>query len=341
MVGIKSVEELRGRRILVVGIGGGGDVVSAVIISNQLRRLGAKTIIGGVLWERYMVDPIPGPIPLTLLRDCETRRGYALVTGSTYAYRGGSIIVPQISRVAKILREDVIALDLTGGVRGLVRSLDFIGEDLDVEWVVGVDVGGDVLALGCEEDSWSPLADQMMLSAISNSKLKPLLAIQGLGCDGELNVQTLYKRLGEVAVRGGLISIRGLEAADTRLLEELVGECYTEASKIPLLAFKGFIGELRIRSGTRKVDVNIIQAATFYLDPMKLYEIQPLAKALRDTESFEEAVKVAHNLGVFTEYDLELEISTMDKLNVEKLIERRKRRREELKLKSRNPLECT
>ena len=49
------------RRPLVLGIGGGGDVVGALATAEACRAHGARPVVGGVTWERRPIDPRPGP----------------------------------------------------------------------------------------------------------------------------------------------------------------------------------------------------------------------------------------------------------------------------------------
>src|SRR5689334_20669714 len=50
------------KRPLVLGVGGGGDVVGALAVAEHCRLFhGANPIVGGVTWERSVVDPEPGP----------------------------------------------------------------------------------------------------------------------------------------------------------------------------------------------------------------------------------------------------------------------------------------
>src|SRR4051794_24073915 len=50
------------KRPLVIGIGGGGDVVGALAVAEHCRLFhGANPIVGGVSWERTPIDPEPGP----------------------------------------------------------------------------------------------------------------------------------------------------------------------------------------------------------------------------------------------------------------------------------------
>ena len=50
------------RRPLVLGIGGGGDVVGALATAEACRIYhDAAPVVGGIAWERRVIDPEPGP----------------------------------------------------------------------------------------------------------------------------------------------------------------------------------------------------------------------------------------------------------------------------------------
>ena len=57
----------RARRPLVIGMGGGGDVVGALATAEFSRLYdGADPVVGGLTWERRAIDPVPGPrVPST------------------------------------------------------------------------------------------------------------------------------------------------------------------------------------------------------------------------------------------------------------------------------------
>lgn len=50
------------RSVLVIGIGGGGDVVGSTITYSLAVNEGKEAVLGAVLWERYVNDVVPGPI---------------------------------------------------------------------------------------------------------------------------------------------------------------------------------------------------------------------------------------------------------------------------------------
>src|SRR5262245_24053293 len=59
----ESLEDLirASSRAMVIGVGGGGDVVGALAAARFLEFCGLTFVLGGLSWERSVFDPIPGP----------------------------------------------------------------------------------------------------------------------------------------------------------------------------------------------------------------------------------------------------------------------------------------
>ena len=47
------------KRTLLIGMGGGGDAVGALAVTELLADLGTEWVLGGVAWERSPIDPRP------------------------------------------------------------------------------------------------------------------------------------------------------------------------------------------------------------------------------------------------------------------------------------------
>ena len=307
----KSLEDLvRGRKVLVFGLGGGGDVVGALYLYERVRRLGGSPLLGAVVWERYQVDPYPGPIPLESMVDVEPiSDSAALVTGSSYALRFGRRLRPQIVRAAELLGERALFIDLSKGSEGVRRALEAAAEELGVEVAIGVDVGGDVLALGCEEELWSPLADSVALAGLhAAGGVERALVVHGPGADGELSTELVLSYVADVARRGGLVGVYGLTEAEAELLERAVKVVETEASLMPLLAFRGERGRRSMRGGTRSVNLTPVLATSYLLDVDVVYERSPLAKLVDGTMGISQARQALNRRCVYTELDLEYDL---------------------------------
>ncbi len=336
------VEDLYGfrpRSVLVFGIGGGGDVVSAAMLANSLGRAGVEAYIGSIAWERFVVDPEPGPIPLDCFRYASPMGGYSIVVTRDSIVERSRVFKPQVARVAGYTGSKVYIADLWGGANGLYKGLLEISSRLGIEAYMAVDVGGDVLATGYEEDLWSPLADSIGLAVFSKLP-NSILAVHGVGCDGELDPDYLLSRIALVAREKGYIAARGLTPRDTKMLRQLLEETVSEASRIPLEAYNGFYGEKEIRLGSRKVKITPLQTITFYLKPDKVYKLSRLAQTVDNTRTLEEADHKLNNIGVYTEYDLEKDLHKIiamgEQVDLETIITVREQGRKKLKKKQPN-----
>jgi hypothetical protein len=304
------------KNILVVALGGGGDVATASMLALALRRIGINSRVASVAWERYIIDPLPGPIKLEEIREARSVGNYsALVNENSYALRGGRKIIFQAARASKILKEEIGVVDLSKaalGVReGIKELMNLFGTDL----VLGVDVGGDILATGYEEDLWSPLADFTGLASIKD--LESILAVHSVGGDGELSQEYVLRRISLVAEKGGFLGARGMTPEDYEVLKNLLSSIESEASKTSLRAFEGFHGQISMRGGSRIGAINIINTITFLLDPRIVASLNPLINELAETKDIYEAKKILNNHGIFTELDLEEEVSRLINMNQE------------------------
>jgi hypothetical protein len=305
---MESFEELikLSRRALVLGIGGGGDVVGTIPTSRYLRWLGIETIIGGLTWERYVNDPEPGPRKFNEILDLKRlSRTVGLANARTRTRKG---IRFTESVVAEVLGEETVLVDLNEGVRGIVRGLNEAIEKLEADLFVGVDVGGDVLASGNEKYLKSMLADSMMLAAMVNLRVPAILGVFGCCADGELTFEEFVGQLSKIAGYGGLLGARGLTPEDVKELGRVIPKTKTESSALAMKAAKGLRGEVEIRGGFRKVLITPMCALTFYFDPKVVFRrISKVAKDLVPTRTLEEAQAVLEQAGIPSELTFERE----------------------------------
>jgi hypothetical protein len=315
----------RSRRPLVLGIGGGGDVVGALATAEACRLHGAHPVVGGVTWERRPIDPQPGP-----RREDEIEGARRLAPGVMAASPDTRVRESGVrfaeSRMAELLDEETILVDATLGPAQLADGLAAAAASLGSDLIVFVDVGGDALAHGDEPGLASPLCDALLLAAAARlaqraaSGGRPaggstpdpggppavLGGIFGIGCDGELTPAEVLERLAELAAVGGLAGAHGLTPRVVQRLEEAVKVVPTEASAQALRCFHGEIGPSAIRQGRRTVQLSPAGALTFYFDLIAaLRSAARLAAAVMDADDLEDANEILHRLGVYTELDYE------------------------------------
>ena len=299
------------RRPLVIGMGGGGDVVGALATAEHAALYdGAEPVIGGVSWERRPIDPEPGPRTAAEIEGAEPLADGVLLAGPQTRVRGRGIAFGE-ALMAAYLGLDTVLVTLEHGAPGIAAGLQTAAGALGCDLIVLIDVGGDVLAHGDEPGLRSPLCDAVLLAAgerLAAAGMPVLLGIFGLGCDAELTPDEVCAQLAIVAAAGGLGGIRGLTAPVAQRLEAAIAHVPTEASAQAVRAFRGASGEVPIRDGARTVQLTTLAAATVLLDPRIAYAtVGRLARAVIDAPGLEEANAALHALGVRTELDLERE----------------------------------
>jgi hypothetical protein len=294
------------RRPLVLGIGGGGDVVGALATAEVCRAHGARPVLGGVTWERRPIDPTPGPRAEAEIEGARRLApGVLAATGSTRVRESGVVFAE--SRMAELLGEETVLVDATLGPAAIADGIAAAAAELAADLVVFLDVGGDALAHGDEPGLASPLCDALMLAAAARLERPPVLgAIFGVGCDGELTVAEVLERLAEVAAAGGFAGARGLTAGITARLAEAVEAIPTEASAQALRCFRGETGQATIRQGRRTVELSPVGALTFYFYVRAaVRSAARLAAAVGSARDLEDANELLRALGVRTELDYE------------------------------------
>jgi hypothetical protein len=301
----------RAKRPLVIGMGGGGDVVGALATAEFARIYDrADPVLGGLSWERRAVDPVPGSRTSDEIEQAELIAPGVMLAGPRTRVKGREVYFAE-SRMAGYLGAQTVLVDVRGGPAVIAAGIGEAAARLGCDLVAFIDVGGDVLAHGDEPGLTSPLCDALMLAAaarLGQTGLAVLAGIFGIGCDGELTPEEVLGRLALVAQAGGFAGVRGLTEPVAERLEGAVAVIPTEASAQAVRAFRGASGLVSIRSGAKTVDLTAVAALTFYMDvEVVLRATGRLARAVADATSLEQANEALHRLGVRTELDYELE----------------------------------
>lgn len=296
--------------VLSIGIGGGGDVVGALAVAEAAREAGLEARVGGVTWERRVVDPIPGPRRIDELEgDFEPLSAAAVLAAPETRGPGGFHFAE--SNMARVLGEPVLLVDPNPGPRAVAAAIDDAARRLECDLVVLVDVGGDVLGHGQEPGLASPLCDAILLAASAHMETPCVGAVFGTGCDGELTPAEVMERLAEVYAAGGNLGAWGLTPRAAERVGAAIPEVPTEASAMALRGALGGYGDHPIRNGRRTVPVSPLGAIVFFFDPAAaMGSAARLAAAVIGCGSLEEAQDVLTSLGVRTELDWEREAAS-------------------------------
>jgi hypothetical protein len=294
-------------RVLAVGIGGGGDVVGALVVAELAAALGTPAVVGGLTWERLPVDPLPGPRRIDELRRAQRLNEVTALAGADTTGPGGFHFAE--SHVARHLGEPTLLLDPNRGSAAIAGGLAGAAHELGCDLVVLVDVGGDVLGHGDEAGLASPLADAVCLAAapvLVEAGLPVLLAVFGAGCDGELTPGEVHERVAEVGRAGGDLGRWGPGRDELARLEAAVAEVPTEASAMAVRCARGETGRVTIRDGRRSVLLTPLGGLLIGLDPLvALCSAARCAALVGGAASLAEANTILRCRGIRTELDYE------------------------------------
>ena len=150
---------------MLIGIGGGGDIVGTIPTSDLLGLFDIECVLGGHSWERSVIDPMPGPRKFDEVRNARklnevvwfANKDTVTSTGVRFAESG----------VAEVLGEETLLINIHPGPEAVADGILHAAGELGADLIIGIDVGGDLLALGNEPGLMSPLADSIMTASFA------------------------------------------------------------------------------------------------------------------------------------------------------------------------------
>ena len=214
--------------------------------------------------------------------------------------------------MAAVHGEEVLLVDINGGVNGVVEGLEVAIKEFNTDLLVGLDVGGDSLAQGNEPGLRSPLADSIMLAAYAELERRghrTLWAVFGYGSDGELTVDEIELALSKLAAAGGWLGTTSLTPQIAAELAEVIKTVSTEASAIPVQCFLWCLGEHQNpqRPEKRQADTPY-RAHSLHVGDKVVPNTCAARSSRKRRASLRRAANDAlHAIGIRTELDLERE----------------------------------
>lgn len=279
-------------------------MVGALACAEAAAGLGLEAVVGGLTWERRVVDPLPGPRRLGEIEGAEPLNDAVALCRAATTGPGGFRFAEAI--VAEHSGRETVLVDIHDAPREIGARLDDAARRLRCDHVVLLDVGGDAIAHGDEPGLASPLADAVMLAAAAAIGLPVTGAIFGAGCDGELTPDEVLERLAEIWAAGGGRGALGLDAGSVTRLERVADLVPTEASSLALRAARGATGRTTIREGRRTVELTPVAGLIFLFDiAAALRSAARLAEAVGDAADLNAANAVLLRMGVSTELEYE------------------------------------
>jgi hypothetical protein len=277
------MEAIRDPATLLIAAGGGGDALASLLVSHRLLDDGKVPIVASYSWDRRILDPLPGP---RFPDDFEairrlTPRNVEITTDSRL-YSGG---VSSLQLLAAATSARFVLLDPSNGAVGMRQQLIELVDHYASTSVLLVDVGGDLVATGTEEDLRSPLADALALASLADFPVPVRVAIAGPGLDGELAASYVRARCTAV---GGELAIR-LAAADVEPYFPALAQHPSEATTLLAAAALGMSGRAEIRDRADLVSLDGGSTEVYLLDASAAVGANQLAQKLVTTNSLAEA----------------------------------------------------
>lgn len=322
----KIFANLKGCSVLVIGIGGGGDLIGTIPTYCELLRLGAKPVLAGLSWKRREQDHVARPRHISEFAEIEAFDQAIGVVNPTTHIKGTNVYHIE-SEVAGILSVPVLTIDITGGVGRVRSSLLSYMKQHDIYTVVGVDVGGDVLCTGSEETLRSPLCDQIMLKAIASID-NSVLGVAGLGADGELRIERFMEIFPLLTAAGAYMGALAVKPSEYKLLEDMLKSGKSECSRFlleeameqdpeRLLEIQRALNvgapqieqyleagnQKYLRAGKRQCDLTCLTAMTLFFNPAKVLSMSVFMALIGDDLTLEDVDRALRADGIVTEFD--------------------------------------
>ncbi len=312
---------LRSKSALIIGIGGGGDVIQALPVVNYLRQLGVKDlVVGGVgcAWWTPQGDAISsdegiyiyGP---TIYDVDEVEPSEKWVPGLVGIrpdsnWKGRR---PAEAVLAHLLPGTPFVVSLLGGAQGMLESLRGLIRQRNIDLVVAVDIGSDAFHDGREASkAYTSLVDFISLAALAQLDIPLVYGLAGYGSDGEMQLEELDERVGRVMKAGGYLGATGLTQQDVAQMSEA---CRLYPDPVEPMAPAAARGELGLHNVNTKgpwgvvVRITPLAAVMLHFDPqVMIAEVCRGVNALKQTRSLAEAEQIYRTeLGEIPETRLE------------------------------------
>jgi hypothetical protein len=220
----KSLKEIlkSSKKALLIGIGGGGDIVGTIPTADLLEMFDIECVFGGLSWERFTYDPVPGPRRFHETENVSKLNDVVWFANKYSTAQSGARFAE--AGFADVIGMETLLVGIESGPHAVAEGILDAAQKLGADLVVGVDVGGDVIAQGHEPGLMSPLADSIMTAAFAEleQKMPSLIGLFGYGSDGELTLDELEASIKVKLKTGAVLGSWGITHDALARLEEVI-----------------------------------------------------------------------------------------------------------------------
>jgi len=201
------------KKAFVFGAGGGNDIVSAVLPALHLQKHGIQADVGGVMSPAAIhtyngqLEQIINEIKGEVKRYRPAKKPLQLSFIDNY--------LPRFSMEEGAPINAFYNFSIRRGTKALVESFNRFIHDNQYDLIVGVDVGGDILARGAQDNTLlSPVMDFASLYLLNQLATDSYVLEFGLGTDGELRPQGMHDIMTELKSHGLILHESRIRAED-------------------------------------------------------------------------------------------------------------------------------
>jgi hypothetical protein len=269
---------------LFVAAGGGGDALASLLLFRRLSAGSQVPVVASYSWDRRILDPLPGPRSVADFGGVRQLTPHNVeVTASSRLRAGGQSTLRLLAETTASAH--FVLLDPHHGAAGMRWQIEELIHHFSFESVVLVDVGGDLVAIGSEEELRSPLADALTLASLVDLPVPITVAVAGPGLDGELSPSYVRSRC--IGLGGSLLT--QLNAFDIEPYFSSLAEHPSEATTLLAAAALGITGRAEIRDNADVVSVTEASAQVYVLSGSGALAGNKLAQEFIGTRSLAEA----------------------------------------------------
>lgn len=216
-------------KALLIGTGGGNDIVSALLPALYLINQGTQVDIAGILSPGAVHTYQGKPEQIINKLEGVVKRFISSKRPTEISFIDTSLL--QIVKELKIPINNFYNLSTKWGSNDLLAATKKLVETNKYDLVLGVDVGGDILARGAEDSKlFSPMMDFTSLRILPNLNVDSFLLEFGLGTDGELESKGIQEILQELKEKNLLLNENKISKEDKEV--GLFKTIYEKASKV-------------------------------------------------------------------------------------------------------------
>lgn len=211
------------KKALLLGTGGGNDIVSTMLIAEYLMNQGIQCDVAGVL-SPGAIHEFNGEIEQPINKLEKDARRY-IASNNRCEISFIDSILPDLSKRMEYKVDQFYDFSTKFGTSILEREINHLINENGYDLFLEVDVGGDILGRKKDKTLLSPLMDFTSLYLLDKVCVDSYLVEFGLGTDGELRKAGMLEILEELRTKNVLLSEGEIDNSHTEVkrFRELYG----------------------------------------------------------------------------------------------------------------------